>query len=344
MKATLAGCVLLAAPLAAAAAGPTPEPIVLRVADSFPATGHYFSEPAATYFMDAVTRATGGEVQFDYYPAEQMGKAKDLLALTVSGAVDIGSVMPSYVSDKMPLSAVAELPGAFSTSCEGTLAYWKLARDGLLARDEFAPNGIRALFVLVSAPYQVLMRSNFHTVAELEGRKLRSTGAASEGAIRKLGGVPIRMAAPEIYESLSRGTLDGVVVSYAAAVSYNLHKLVKAATAGENFASAVLTYSIGESRWKALPADAQQAMLEAGDAATRRACKRMDESIDTDLEQMRRAGVAVVRFSPAEKALLGARFAGVGVEWAQGLDARGKPGSATLKAFADQLGTGRTGR
>ena len=220
--------------------------IVLRIADSFPETGHYFSETAAKHFMETVKRATGGQVEFEHYPAEQMGKAKDLLSLTLSGVVDIGSVMPSYASEKLPLSAVAELPGGFATACQGTLAYWKLARDGVLAQKEYAPNGVRILFTLVSAPYQVLMRQPFDSIKALEGRKLRSTGASTDIAIRKLNAVPIRMAAPEIYDSLSRGTLDGVVVSYAAAVSYNLHTLTKAMTAGENFGSAVLTYSISE--------------------------------------------------------------------------------------------------
>ena len=331
-------------PLACAAAallwaptGSAQERIVLRVADSFPASGHYFSDPAAKYFMEAVKRATNGQVSFEHYPAEQLGKAKDLLSLTAAGVVDIGSVMPSYASEKMPLSGVAELPGGFATSCEGTLAYWKLARDGLLAQKEFAPNGIRVLFALVSVPYQVLMKQKFESIKQLEGRKLRSTGAASDAAIRKLNAVPIRMAAPEIYESLSRGTLDGVVVSYAAAVSYNLHTLTKAVTAGENFSSAVLTYSIGEARWKSLPPNVQQAMLEAGDAATRRACSMMDQATATDLDKMRAAGADVVRLSPAEHGELATRFSSVGGDWARDLDSRGKPGGEALRAFTDAL-------
>jgi TRAP-type C4-dicarboxylate transport system substrate-binding protein len=318
--------------------------IVLRIADSFPASGHYFSETAAKYFMETVKRATGGQVEFEHYPAEQMGKAKDLLSLTLSGVVDIGSVMPSYASEKLPLSAVAELPGGFATACQGTLAYWKLARDGVLAQKEYAPNGVRILFTLVSAPYQVLMRQPFDSIKALEGRKLRSTGASTDIAIRKLNAVPIRMAAPEIYDSLSRGTLDGVVVSYAAAVSYNLHTLTKAMTAGENFGSAVLTYSISEARWKSLPPNVQKAMLEAGDAATRRACAAMDDNINGDVEKMRNAGATAVRLPAAEKADLQSRFASAGAEWANELDRRGKPGTEVLKAFTDALASTRGNR
>ena len=87
----------------------------LKVADSFPA-GHYLVRLLLKPWMDDVTKRTNGAVTFTYYPNQQIGKAADMLRLTQSGVVDIGYIGPSYVSDKMPLSEVAQLPGAFATS------------------------------------------------------------------------------------------------------------------------------------------------------------------------------------------------------------------------------------
>lgn len=341
VRRVLAGCCVTAMLGWSASAFSQEAKIVLRVADSFPASGHYFAEPGAKYFMDAVSKATNGQVVFEHYPAEQLGKAKDLLALTLSGVTDIGSVMPSYVSDKMPLSSVAELPGNFATSCEGTLAYWRTARDGIIAQKEYAPNGIRILFTLVSVPYQLLMKQKIVSIKDVEGKKMRSLGSSMDIAMRKLKAVPIRMAAPEVYESLSRGTLDGAVLSYSAAVSYNLHSVAKSVTVGENFGSAVLTYSISEARWKRLPENVQKAMLEAGDAATRRVCALMDKNTEPDLEKVRQAGVTTVRLPAAEKKELQSLFATVGKEWAEDLDRRGKHGSEVLKAYQEALHSGR---
>jgi TRAP-type C4-dicarboxylate transport system substrate-binding protein len=39
--------------------------------------------------MQEVTRATNNAVTFEYYPSEQLGKAKDLLALTASGVAGV---------------------------------------------------------------------------------------------------------------------------------------------------------------------------------------------------------------------------------------------------------------
>src|SRR4051812_16419338 len=100
--------------------------VKFRVADVYP-TGHPVSTTTIKVFMDDLKARLGDKIEFEYYPAEQLGKGKDLLSLTQSGVVDIGLIVPSYISDKLPLSAVSELPGGYKTSCQGTLAMQQLS-------------------------------------------------------------------------------------------------------------------------------------------------------------------------------------------------------------------------
>jgi Bacterial extracellular solute-binding protein, family 7 len=113
----------------------------LRVADSFP-VGHYLVRLLLKPWMEDVTKRTNGAVTFNYFPNQQLGKAADLLRMTQAGVIDIGYIAPSCASDKMPVSEVAQLPGMFETACEGTLAYWKVARTGLVEKYDYAPNGV----------------------------------------------------------------------------------------------------------------------------------------------------------------------------------------------------------
>jgi hypothetical protein len=76
--------------------------------------------------------------------------------MTQAGVIDIGYIAPSYASDKMPVSEVAQLPGMFETACEGTLAYWKVARTGLVEKYDYAPNKIRLLMEVALPPYHIL--------------------------------------------------------------------------------------------------------------------------------------------------------------------------------------------
>lgn len=309
----------------------------LRVADSFPA-GHYIPEVATKPWMAEVTRLTNGAVQFEHFPAEQLGKAKDLLSLTVSGVADIGYVAPSYISDKLPLSAVAELPGQFTTACAGTEAYWKLAREGgVLAKREFAPNGVRVLFAFVLPPYQVyLAKARLENVKSLEGLKIRPTSGAVE-LMRRLHAVPVQIPAPEVYEALSRGTIDGVLFPISSIFAYNLQGLLKYSSSGESFGSFVVTYAISERKWKGLPPNVQKAMTEAGEATVRRACKYVDDNEAKDNDRFRQAGATFVTFPAADKKRLADLMKDGGDVWAESLDKRGKPGSEVLKAFRAAL-------
>ena len=105
------------------------EKITLRLAESLPA-GHVIHELVAKPFMELVTKGTNGQVTFQEFPAEQLGKAKDMAQLTVAGVADVSYIVPSYSSDKYPLTAVAELPGIFETECQGSLAFYKISHTG----------------------------------------------------------------------------------------------------------------------------------------------------------------------------------------------------------------------
>lgn len=331
--------VLLSAVLAAAIApsGYAQQKIELRVADSFPAS-HYMAA-AAKRWMDLVTEKTGGQVQFKYFGNQQLGKAKDMLTLTQSGATDIAYVAPSYVSDKMPLSAVAELPGGFPNSCVGTTAYWQLANDGILAKDEMKPNGVKLIFTAVSAPYQILTTKTpiKDPLKSFQGLKLRAYGPTQELAMRKLGAVPVRMAGPEIRESLSRGTLDGIVFPWASLASYDLTPLVKYSTVNQHFGAVPFNYVMNSASFEKLSAPVQKALMQAGEEVTRDTCARIDRETEQLGEKLKTAGISVVSFSAEEQSKVNDLLAEIGPEWAKDLDQRGKPGSEVLKAFREAV-------
>jgi TRAP-type C4-dicarboxylate transport system substrate-binding protein len=307
--------------------------VELKVADSFP-VGHYLVRLMLKPWMDDVTKRTNGAVTFSYFPNQQLGKATDMLRLTQSGIIDIGYIAPSYVSDKMPLSEVAQLPGEFDTSCEGTLAYWKSARGGLLAKSEYAPNKIKLLMEVALPPYKIFtVKQKIETPKDIEGLKLRTTGGAQDLTLRAIGAVPVRMAAPDAYESLSRGTLDGLLFPVESVISYGTDKLVKHATDGVGFASFIVAFSISQTVWDGLTPEAKKAMDEASEAIEPAACAEVDQEEQGSRKHLEQSGVAFETLPPATVDELKAKLKTVGQTWASGLDSRGKPGTEVLKEF-----------
>ena len=304
MKLPLKTVVCLAAALATlGAVGTAQAQTKIKIADSFP-VGHYLPKYVTTPMMErlkALPAAKG--IEFEYYPAEQMGKAKDFLALVQSGVIDIAYVAPGFVSDKMPLSVVSELPLDFSGSCQGTMAYWNLAKPGgLLAKKDFEPNGIRLLFTIVLPPYQVVTRKPFASLKDIEGMKIRASGSAKELVLKKLKAIPVLMPTPDVYESLSRGTIDGVLFPFNSLAPYEIHKLSKTGTIGENFGSFVANWVISEKRWQTLPAGVQQELTTMGEQITRAACTQVEKDEAGDIEKVKAVGVKLITLSAPDKA------------------------------------------
>jgi TRAP-type C4-dicarboxylate transport system substrate-binding protein len=313
--------------------------ITLRLADSLP-VGHIIHEAVTKPFIAAIEKRTNGKVVISHFPAEQLGKAKDLLRLTQTSLVDIGYVVPSYASDKMPLTAVAELPGGFRDACHGTMAYWALTRDGnFLAEKEFAPNGIRPLITFALPTYQILLstRKPINSLADIEGLKIRTAGGALDLMMRSIKAVPIRMSPPEIYESMSRGTLDGALLGYQSAVSYDLIGLLKTGTLNEPLSSVVITYSISAAKWKALPEAVQKVLAEEGERITKESCAKFAEAEEQALAKAKEKGIKLIKFSPDDEKTMKSVFDAVSQDWTSGLDSRGKPGTEALKVWNEAL-------
>lgn len=317
----------------------TAQELTLRVGDSFP-TGHYIAESTTKPFMAEVTKRTNGKVAFEYFPAQQLGKAKDLMSLTVSGVADIGYVAPAFVSDKLPLSVVAELPENFDTSCKGTKAYWQLVRaGGALDKLEFAPNGLRVLFALVLPPYQIYMTKGqeLTNLESFKGKKIRTTGGAKEIAVRKLGAVPIQIPTPEVREAASRGTIDGFLFPHSSIPPYDLARQASAATIGENFGSFIVTYAISTRKWQALPEDVRKVIGEVGEEIVAAGCAASDKQDVIAIDKIKESGVKMVTLPAADSKRLQSLMGEVSQEWAAGLDKRGLKGTEVLKAFQEAL-------
>lgn len=311
--------------------------VTLRVADSLP-VGHYIAENLLMPFLEDVKKTTGETVGFDYFPAQQLGKAKDMLSLTQTGVTDIGYIGASYLADKLPLSSVAQLPGTFNSACEGTMAYWEIAKPGgVLDKAEYAPESVRALMVLALPPYQLFSAKEMTGIESIKGQKIRTSGGSQALAMTKLGGIPVQMSAPEAREALSRGTVDAIVFPYGSIQPYDLAPHLKTATEGLNLGSFVLSYMISQSKYDSLSPEVQQALTEAGERATQHACAAIDGMVDVDKQKIAEQGVQFVTLPDADVAEISSMLDSVGSEWAADMDGRNKPGTEVMKAFMDAL-------
>ena len=317
------------------AGGARADMITLRLADGMP-SGHIIDRLVIEPFIKQVAEATQGQVDIQHFPAEQLGKSRDMLMLTQAGVADIGFIVPSYMSDRMPLTTVTELPGIFQSTCQGNAALRALVQDGaILDEREFKPNGVKPLIIFLLPAYQLILSSSrpLGALKDVEGLKIRTPGGAMDRTVIGLGAVPIRMGPAEIYESMSRGTLDGALLAYQSAVSYHLTSLLKSGTLGQDFGTVAVTFSIRLDTWNALPPDIQAKLSSIGQTLSVDACTKFDKAEADSIDKVRAAGVRLANPQDRDRVDLEAAFDRIRADWARRLDDRGKSGSAVLAAF-----------
>jgi TRAP-type C4-dicarboxylate transport system substrate-binding protein len=315
------------------------DPVKLRLATHIAVTAPGVVE-GTNVFMKAVEEASGGSITFDFYPAEQAGKALQTFDLVKAGAVDIGYVSTGYTSnDKLPLVGVWEIPGLADSVCDVVAAMFVVGSPGgVIYENNFKPNGVRMLGYNPYPPYGFAASSRpIDSVEDVQGLKARTAGGLMDMSVERLGAVPVRMSAAELYESLQRGTIDAVVASYLTVDNYRLAEVAKYGTAGFSFGTPGEMITISDRVFQSLSKEQQEALLKAGKLASDHWCTFLDKAEQDYKARLQAGGMEIHIWTEEQLAELHDLTADVPVEWAQTLDSRGLPGTETLEAFQKAL-------
>ena len=310
----------------------------LKFAHVFPAS-HWLWQESAQFFQDQLAKETGGKVQFESYHAGALGK--EGAALLGSGIADMAALVPSYEPAKLPLSSVAELPGMVSTACEGTAKLWHIAKDGgPLNHAEYKPLGVKVLYVLLLSPYEVsTTKKPVTSLKDMAGLKIRANGAAMDKAVRALGATPIRVTGGELFDALTRGTVDGQLGAIGSIRTASTEKALRYTVQGPLLGSAAIVWGLRQKLWDELPAN-ERAAFEKAAATTQKHLCEFQEKLDANERAVlvKEHRFAVTVLSNDDNAQWTQRVVPIAAEWAKEMDSTGRPGSALLKAFQESPG------
>ncbi|MFC4409942.1 TRAP transporter substrate-binding protein DctP [Chungangia koreensis] len=306
------------------------ETIKLKIADSLPTT-NYLSSEGTVFFMERVEELTDGKVEFEHYPAEQIGKANSYLDLTLSKTIDIGYT--SYSTDRLPLTEVATLPGAYSSAEEGSKIIWQLMKD-YLTEEEYLKNGVRPLYAVALPQYQyVTAKKPIKSMKDIKGTKARVTGTMELG-FDALGASPVFMPATEAYTAMERGTVDGVTFPFTSFEAYQIESIANYSTKGANLGSFTVVYSINEDVYKSLPEDVKEALAQAGDETVEHLSKFLDKK-NEELAEKFASEIEIYELNDEESAEWDQALEPVWDRWAEDLEKRGFKAKETVQKYRE---------
>ncbi len=226
-------------------------------------TLHPESSPNTTFFKDwasQVVAASKGAVEIDVRVGTTIANFGNILERLQADVVQFGWIQPSVVAGRFPQASVVTLPGVRGNLDGGkaSIAAWELYKSGLLD-EEMAGLKLLEFGVHPEASLHFSKVQDRKSFADLRGLKIGVQGGVQVQVLQNLGATPISLAPPEWYEALERGTVDGIVTSWAAFPSLKLDEVTKQHVEGPLGNSNHLI-AMNQAKWDALSPEVQAAI------------------------------------------------------------------------------------
>ena len=110
--------------------------------------------------------------------------------------------------------------------------------------------------------YHLMGNKAIRTVKDLDGARIRIGGEIAK-VLKEFGAVPTLVPAPEIYEAISRGTIDLVGLPYAYAYgAYKVYEASKYLTIPVSLGTMNCAYVANKDAWEALPEEFKKYHME----------------------------------------------------------------------------------
>ncbi len=265
-------------------------------------------------WADRVNEQGKGFVHIDVRDGSALADHTNFYDRVQDDVIQVGFGQLAYIGGKFPRSAILTLPFVAETSSEvASVAFWRLYKSGLVNAEY---DSIVPILFASLPPAGLHLAKPAATLDNLNGLKITIVAKAMGEAVSRLGGTPLSIAAPDIYEAIQRGTANGAVMTWNGLTTFKLQE-VTTYHVETSLGATLAVLFMAKKRYDALPAAAQRIIdANSGEAESRRAGIYYDniQAAGRDLVKAG-AGQQIVNLSPQQAASWRERIAPVTEDW-----------------------------
>lgn len=251
------------------------KPITIRFAGTLPVAHHITK--SQYFFKKLVEERSNGRIKVQVYPAGQLYKDLDLVDVIPSGSVEMAIANLGQWSGLIPQLAIFDLSGAWADQ-----AHFYRMLDDQVVQDVIAKgmkkNNVVLLNFIDYGASSCISKKPLNKLGDFKGLRIRASTEYNTIQVKALGGASAVLSAPEVYQALSLGTIDGAMTGPTAMVARKLYEVanyeMRNVLGFGNFGTVV-----NLKWWNSLPADMQDVLKKAGQdtqAWTRKASQEAD--------------------------------------------------------------------
>jgi TRAP-type C4-dicarboxylate transport system substrate-binding protein len=302
------------------------KPIELRFS-SWVGVGHGHHTGVMVPWAKMIEEKSGGRLKVTIYPGGTLGKPADHFDLVKNGIADMGFAAPGYTPGRFPRITVTELPLLFKTAKGGSQAVWSLFDTYF--QKEFS--GVKVLWIWVHPPGQFhLAKKPVQVLEDLAGLKIRAATPMTAEMVKSLGATPVNIAAPETYNALERGVVDGTIFPWEAISSFKLAEVLRHHVVVNLYVAPLITI-MNQRTYDNLPPDLRQVIDDLSGAWGAEFNGAVwDRNEEDGIAAAREAGATIYTVPSEERQRWATRLKPVEEGWVKSMEGKGLPGQQLL--------------
>jgi TRAP-type transport system periplasmic protein len=310
--------------------------VTLTASSWLPPT-HTLSQSQAKW-CEEVTKATSSRVKCNILPKAVVAPPGTFDAVR-DGLADISFSVHGYTPGRYTLTQMVELPFAGDSAEATSVAYQRVFDKHLAKLNEH--KGLKVLAVFTHGPGMIInTKRQVNSLADMQGLKFRVGGGMVNEMGKAIGANVTLKPAPESYELLSSGVMDGVFFPAESVESFKLEKLVKHRTTFPGgLYNTSFAFVMNEATWnKISKADQDIISKLSGEAGARLFGRGWDQVDRRGAAFMQANNVQVTAASKAFVEEVKAKTAGLEQKWASDAKAKGLGNAeAVLKEYRAEI-------
>lgn len=214
-----------------------------------------------------IEKRSNGQVKCEFYWAQSLLKAVDSLKGTSAGIADVSVDVAAYHPTDTPFATVGELGYLTSKVDAPAKAMTDLYNEIPAFRDQFERHNVKVMFFEPFVPNIMGFTKQVRTLEDLKGMKIRALGLLNE-VVAKLGGTPLAIPIPELYEAVSRGVIEGFTgLGINGIKGFKLHEVAKYYLDPGYGNYTTFTIIFNMDKWNSLPPNIRNIIQEVNDEA-----------------------------------------------------------------------------
>jgi TRAP-type C4-dicarboxylate transport system substrate-binding protein len=288
----------------------------------------------ATEWAKEIEKRTNGRVKITLFPGGTLTPADKCYQGVITEISDIGLSATGYTRGRFPFFEIYDLPLGMRSGMICTKLLNELYK-------KFQPKELddtKPLYFSSPGPSMLHTKKPVRNLEDLKGLKIRSAGAMTK-IIAQMGAAPVAMPPGEVYDALSKGVVEGILMPTEVLEGWKFAEVVKYTTEcyGIGSFAGAFYITMNKDKWKGLSPEIQKIIETVNEEWIEKTGKLWDELDQSGKKFALKSGHMFISLSKEEDERWAKLLKPLFDDYINNMKVKGLPGEEALKFCMEYL-------